>query len=179
MDGAQELGMLIRESRLKQGMSLGQLASAVGRSSSSVRRWERGEVAPAIGIVPELARVLDLDESSLSALRPSPVESHDGASEGPEQGAHPTTIEDAAVKVTSVERGSVPPVPGLTDDARGPGIVADLRNAVFGQKDSWIGWARGILTTVALVAMLVILVWALGEMASALGDVWNSFDIGG
>jgi len=178
MDGAQELGILIRESRLKQGMSLGQLASAVGRSSSSVRRWERGEVAPAIGIVPELARVLDLDESSLSELRPSQIEPQDGESEQLELGGRHTTIEDAALKVPLVDSGSVSQSPDLASDGASRGILADLRRAVFGQKDSWIGWARGILTTVGLIAMLVILIWALGELATAVGDVWNSFETG-
>ncbi|GMQ98898.1 MAG: hypothetical protein BMS9Abin17_1431 [Acidimicrobiia bacterium] len=170
--------MLIRESRLKQGMSLGQLASAVGRSSSSVRRWERGEVAPAIGIVPELARVLDLDESSLSELRPSQIEPQDRESEQLELDGRHTTIEDVALKVPIVDSGSASPSPDLANDAPGRSIVADLKHAVFGQKDSWIGWARGILTAVALIAMLVILVWALGELASALADVWNSFETG-
>jgi len=178
MDGAQELGMLIRESRLKRGMSLGQLASAVGRSSSSVRRWERGEVAPAIGIVPELARVLDLDESSLSELRRSQIESQDMESEQLGLGEGPTTIEDAVVKVPTTRSGPVqrPSDPG--SDAPSRGIVADLKHAVFGQKDSWIGWVRGILTVVVLIAMLVVLVWALGELASAFGDIWNSFETG-
>jgi transcriptional regulator with XRE-family HTH domain len=178
MDGAQELGMLIRESRLKQGMSLGQLASAVGRSSSSVRRWERGEVAPAIGIVPRLARVLDLEESSLSDLRPSQVELGDGESEQLELGGRHTTIEDAAVKVPVADTPPMSPAPDLADAAPSRGIVADLKMAVFGQKDSWIGWARGIFTTVVLMAMLFVLVWALGELAAALGEIWNSFETG-
>ena len=67
------LGRLIRESRLKQGMSLGQLAAAVGRSSSSVRRWERGEVPPAAGIIDDLASALDIDADELRRLRPQPV----------------------------------------------------------------------------------------------------------
>ena len=49
------MGRTIREARLARGRSLSQLAAAVGRSSSSVRRWERDEVPPAIGIIDELA----------------------------------------------------------------------------------------------------------------------------
>ncbi|KAA3636310.1 MAG: XRE family transcriptional regulator, partial [Armatimonadetes bacterium] len=55
MDDSASLGRFIRESRLKKGMSLGQLAASIGRSSSSVRRWERDEVAPAITVMPALA----------------------------------------------------------------------------------------------------------------------------
>ena len=46
MNEATSMGRFIRESRLQQGMSLGQLAASIGRSPSSVRRWERDEVAP-------------------------------------------------------------------------------------------------------------------------------------
>lgn len=179
MDGAEDLGRLIRESRLKQGMSLGQLASAVGRSSSSVRRWERGEVAPAIGIVPELARVLDIDEEALADLRPGPAEV---AGQGPVsekvESSDPVTIEDAVPVADPLPAESPGPVDGEGDVGRPVGVVGDLREAVFGQKESWIGWARGLLTVFALLAMLVILIWALGGLFDALGEVWDSFDAG-
>jgi len=178
MDGAQELGMLIRESRLKQGMSLGQLAAAVGRSSSSVRRWGRGEVAPAIGIVPGLARVLELDESSLSELRPSPIEAPGEETDQHELEGQLTTIEDAVLKAPIVDAGSVSRAPVVSAEAPSRGFVADMKEAVFGQKDSWIGWARGAFTVVALIAMLVVLIWAIGELADAVGDIWNSFETG-
>ncbi|MCL1595410.1 MAG: helix-turn-helix domain-containing protein [Actinomycetia bacterium] len=180
MDGAEDLGRLIRESRLKQGMSLGQLASAVGRSSSSVRRWERGEVAPAIGIVPELARVLDIDEGALRDLRPGHVEPG-GESPTAEyiETSKPLTIEDAVSVADPLPADSSRPVEVEGDTVRPVGLVGDLRQTVFGQKDSWIGWARGLLTVFVLVTMLVILIWALGGLFEALGDVWDSFDAGG
>lgn len=34
---------------------------------------------------------------------------------------------------------------------------------------------RWILTGIAIVAMLVVLVWAFGELSEALGDVWDLF----
>jgi len=62
------LGALIRESRLAKGMSMGQLASAVGRTAASVRRWERDEVVPGADVVERLAAVLELDLDDLAAL---------------------------------------------------------------------------------------------------------------
>ncbi len=68
MDDENALGKRIRMARLDRGLSLSQLASAVGRSSSSVRRWERGESAPSSSVVVELARVLHLDAAELSVM---------------------------------------------------------------------------------------------------------------
>jgi len=76
-----ELGATIREARLKKGMSLGQLASAVGRSSSSVRRWERGEVAPAATVLSKLQAILEIEPAVLNAPMPVSVESPDAGSE--------------------------------------------------------------------------------------------------
>ncbi|MDJ0790940.1 MAG: helix-turn-helix transcriptional regulator, partial [Acidimicrobiia bacterium] len=95
MNDAAELGRLIRESRLRKGMSLAQLAAAVGRSSSSVRRWERGEVPPAKAIVGDLAAALDLEVSDLDALRPvapSP-ETPDPPDDPPAEEPKHTTLE--------------------------------------------------------------------------------------
>ena len=41
---------------------------------------------------------------------------------------------------------------------------------------SWSGWIRGLLTLVVLIVMGLVLIWALGELASALSEIWDSFD---
>lgn len=179
MDEAAALGRLIRESRLKKGMSLGQLASAVGRSSSSVRRWERGEVAPAIGILPQLARVLNVDEVELRGMRPSasPTSAEPvGTTAAPPE--REVTVENAVVNGGT---GAVSdPRAGIVVDAtaRQSGIVGRLWHTIFRKKGSWIGWVRGLMTAIALIAMFVILVWALGELLAALGAIIDSFDAG-
>jgi transcriptional regulator with XRE-family HTH domain len=66
---SQSLGELIRERRLGRGLSLGQLANAVSTSANQVRRWERGEEAPAEDARAVLADFLGIDADVL------PVES--------------------------------------------------------------------------------------------------------
>ena len=184
MEDAGDLGRLIRESRLKKGMSLGQLAAAVGRTSSSVRRWERGEVPPAKAIIPDLAVALDLDPDDLDALRPSPsvpapLEPDSVLSDGGDD--RPSTIEQPVVTQSGptpvpaaghvVEPLDSPP---QTPDRRG--IVQDVMESYRSVTEDWSGWIRGALTAVILLVMLIVLVWALGELWSSLGEIWDSFD---
>ena len=190
-----ELGRLIRESRLKKGMSLAQLAAAVGRSSSSVRRWERGEVPPAKAIMGDLASALDLDESQLDELRPSSsnhLPQSDGdaslgdgqvSSEGravrPDGRKH-TTLEQPIV---APDAGALPPngSPATTgpspDSSRSSsGLVGDIVASYRAWTEDWSGWIRGGLTLALLIVMLVVLIWAIGELLDALGEIWDSFD---
>jgi len=186
MEDAVDLGRLIRESRLKKGMSLGQLASAVGRTSSSVRRWERGEVPPAKAIIPDLAVALDLDPQQLDALRPGPslpepLEPDSMVAELVEE--KPSTIEQPIVARSGP--GSAP-VPASTAPANGSstrppatsggGPFGDIGAAYRSLTQDWSGWIRGGLTAIALLIMLIVLVWAVSELGSAIGEVWDSFD---
>lgn len=175
------MGRTIREARLAKGMSLGQLAAAVGRSSASVRRWERGEVAPAIGIIDDLARVLDIDADELRSQRPSAGEPEEPSvrdSHGDTDmvgGTGPSTFEHDVVapaqsRARTDETGAVP--------ARSGGIVSDAVEAVRHATSGWGGWIRGLLTAAVLIAMALILVWAVGQLASAVGEIWDSFDTG-
>lgn len=157
MTDTESVGQLIRRSRLEKGMSLSQLAAAIGRSSSSVRRWERGEVPPAIGIVDDLASVLDLDADQ---LRSSGVEA-----DPPPADALP-----------------VAPIPEAEGDAEPPsrirGLLADIVDAFASIDIPRVAWLRGVLTTGALLVMFVILIWAVGQLWGALGEVWDSFGTG-
>lgn len=69
MPDASTLGSLIRERRLEMGFSLGQLATKLGHTAASVRRWERGEDMPEVDLLPKIAKELDLDTGRLTALR--------------------------------------------------------------------------------------------------------------
>lgn len=171
------MGRTIREARLAKGMSLGQLAAAVGRSSASVRRWERGEVAPAIGIIDDLARVLDIDADELRSQRPSVDGPAAPAGGSPLDAdavdeAGPSTFEQDVVAPRS-RTGETVVVP-----ERSGGIVADAVEAVRHAASGWGGWIRGLLTAAVLIVMVLVLVWALGQLASAIGEIWDSFDTG-
>jgi transcriptional regulator with XRE-family HTH domain len=161
------LGRLIRESRLKKGLSLGQLAAAVGRSSSSVRRWERGEVAPAIAVIDDLATALDLEPDVLRDARPTPVSE-------PEK--RRTTVEQPVV----VEKppGPLAPQAPPKESVTQRGVLGDVLEAVRSAGASWSGWLRGALTAGLLIVMLIVFIWAFGELLTALGQVWDSFDAG-
>lgn len=58
-------GQTIREARLAKGLSLGQLASAVGRTASSVRRWEKDEAYPTSAVLDQLSEMLDIERDVL------------------------------------------------------------------------------------------------------------------
>ena len=178
MDEPISLGHYIRESRLQQGMSLGQLAERLGRSSSSVRRWERDEVSPALAIMPSLAEALAVDVETMQERRP--------VLQDPEEtGSH--TAGGQRIRST-IEQPVVAVVPGAGSDDSGSepvgrmavplGLFGDMWNSVFANKTSWIGWVRGVSTAVVLVVMVFVLVWATGELLEALSDVWNSLGTG-
>ena len=62
------LGELIRERRLARGLSLGQLATAVGRTAATVRSWERGQHFPAADVIERLAHSLEIEASDIEAF---------------------------------------------------------------------------------------------------------------
>jgi transcriptional regulator with XRE-family HTH domain len=173
MNDALAIGRAIREARLEKGMSLGQLAAAVGRSSSSVRRWERGEVPPAIGIIDDLARVLELDPDELRSLRPDP----DPVAESDELDTpSPATPIDVIPRIESTGPAFEPKTDAGVPRRRPSGFLGDVVEVVRGMTAGWTGWIRGLLTFAVLLVMAIILVWALGELFGALGEIWNSFD---
>lgn len=167
-------------------MSLGQLASAVGRTSSSVRRWERGEVPPAKAIIPDLAVALDLEPGELDALRPGPSLPEplepDSIVADPVE-ARPTTIEQPVITQSGTGTAPVPaagaPATEPTTQPPGPageGLFGEIAATYRAVTEDWSGWIRGALTTVVLLVMLLVLLWAASELFSALGEVWDSFD---
>ena len=182
MSPHEQLGVMIREARLEKSMSLGQLASAVGRSSSSVRRWERGEVAPAASVLPKLSAILEID---IQSLRDDEVTTSGSKTSGSKE----ESSQDKAVdeRISTVEQpliaDSKPPAPVPQDVPVVPpssegGRLSSFWDSVAKGGQGWMGWIRGALTVVTLVVMLFVLVWALGELFSALGSVLDSFDVG-
>lgn len=98
------LGETIRDRRLALGYSLGQLATKVSKTASSIRAWERGEAFPSEEESAALANALDLDPSLLVRLLPDsevweadpalPVDVHDPWSDGDDD-EKPAADEDA------------------------------------------------------------------------------------
>ena len=56
-------GDIIREARLRAGLSQGDLGSRVGRDRAQIARWERHGVSPSFDALIELVRACGLDLS--------------------------------------------------------------------------------------------------------------------
>jgi transcriptional regulator with XRE-family HTH domain len=205
MAEADALGTLIRSSRLNKGLSRGQLASSVGRSQSTVRRWERGESVPAADVVDDLAAALGLnaDEFRVIVASAHREQSLGGQVDTDETGtgelatpdddatakknpetpattprAH-TTIEDDDVLVEVTPYFETPGPVAPPPPVRQPSTYGRMSSAVWGRRDSWIGWVRGFLTLLALLFLFMGFIWAIGELLSALQEVSGSFSTGG
>lgn len=174
MEDHNELGTLIREARLGRGLSLGQLATAVGRSSSSVRRWERGEVMPAARVLGPLAEVLEIDLSELEGAKSRIAQL--GVLGGEGSGVPALTVEEPVV--VSQDPAPRPLQEHPEREAAQVGVFSDVWRVVTAGRQYWIGWGRGLLTASVLLAMFLILLWALGELFGAIGAIVDSFEIG-
>ncbi len=175
---SEELGRTIREARLKKGMSLGQLASAVGRSSSSVRRWERGEVAPAATVLSKLKAILEIDPVDLDGPKETATASSDADGErGDIPDQRVSTVEQPVVEgaaLHSTRTGSEARTSRTSDG----GLISDVWSALTSGDRSWIGWLRGFLTAAVLILMIFVLFWALSELFDGLRAILDSFDVG-
>ena len=56
-------GILLREARLRSGLSQAELARRAGKARSAIGRWERGEVQPSFETLRELVRACGLEIS--------------------------------------------------------------------------------------------------------------------
>lgn len=54
-------GDLLREARLRSGLTQAELGRRVGRPQSQIARWERGDVKPSLETLRELIRACGLD----------------------------------------------------------------------------------------------------------------------
>ncbi len=155
-------GQTIREARLAKGMSMGQLAAAVERSTASVRRWERDQGVPAATVVHELTVVLNLDEAETVALAAAPLPD---APPPPSPPAEPSDATRAtSVPTTSAAPSVIPP----TDQSTG--WVSALRDP----EKPWLGYLRATLTVVILLILAWVLIWALGGFLDAYSEIWES-----
>jgi transcriptional regulator with XRE-family HTH domain len=68
-------GSLIREARLRAGLSQGDLGQRVGKDRAQIARWERDEVSPPYETLRMLVRACGFDLSTeLLAYDPEPSE---------------------------------------------------------------------------------------------------------
>ena len=161
MTDRRTFGQAIREARLSKSMSMGQLATAVERSTASVRRWERDQGVPAETVVQKLIVVLDLDETETVALAAAPLP----VVAAPPQSPAPSD----ATRATSVATTSTSPQ--AVSSPGGPrGWLSSLRDP----DKPWLGYLRAALTVVTLLILAWVLVWALRGFLDAYGEIWES-----
>ena len=56
-----KINEIIRERRLKKGLTQAQVAKYLGVSAPAVNKWEKGTTYPDLVLLPALARLLDTD----------------------------------------------------------------------------------------------------------------------
>ncbi len=148
-----------------------------------MRRWERGEVAPAASVLPKLAAILEIDDGSVGdddhlATGESQGEPSEGERAEPNGGdGRVATVEQPEVVATDppgVEHGA----PSQPMTSTGGGIFTDVWRVLTRGGQGWAAWIRGLLTAGVLVVMLFVMIWALGELFDALAAVLDSFDVG-
>lgn len=161
MNDAKTFGQAVREARLAKGMSMGQLAAAVERSTASVRRWERDEGVPAETVVRDLIAVLDLEDDDYPGL-PSRPPSVGVASD-------PSVSVSESMRATSLASASPSAASGPLP-AGSPSRLERFRDP----NRPWLGYARAGLTVVTLLLLAWVLIWALGGLVDAVGDIWQS-----
>lgn len=160
MSDGRTFGQAVREARLAKGMSMGQLAAAVERSTASVRRWERDEGIPSDDVVEELRSVLDLG--------PGPF---DPPGEPPE-------IERVPIVTESPPESTRPTATAASGFTTQTGLQAVTRRGLLGEirdpSKPWLGYIRATLTVVVLLLLAWVLLWAAGNLFDALGEVWET-----
>ncbi|MEA3511928.1 MAG: helix-turn-helix transcriptional regulator [Actinomycetota bacterium] len=161
MSDRRTFGQAVREARLDRGMSMGQLAAAVERSTASVRRWERDQGVPTETVVQELVVVLNLDQDELSALVAAPP---------PAAAAAPESDEPSdATRATSAPVAKA--VPAAVQSSGGiSGWFSSLRDP----EKPWLGYVRATLTVVVMLLLAWVLIWAVRGFIDSFGDVWES-----
>ena len=136
---------------------------------------------PAIGIIDDLADALQIDPEELRALRPgatpgagsTPPPVDGGVHSGVGSGRAP----DDRLDLDRVPVVAPPPEP-LAETRRPAGFFTDVVEVLRSATESWSGWIRGAMTALVLLIMAVVLIWVLGQLASAMAEIWDSFDAG-
>jgi len=200
-------GRTVRYRRTKLGLSQAKLAELVGRSTATVRSWERDKSRPNDPkVLSTLSAILGVDEAhlfskadveqptfeetsptveqALATLNPASagkrphdevrdpeLEPHMDESEKSEKTPAPRT-ERHLVGVGTAPAYSAPPDPlarvPLTPTIGDQSYIEDGTQRQLYR-------VRTLATMVALVALVVAFIWAVGEGLGALGEWWDGF----
>jgi transcriptional regulator with XRE-family HTH domain len=106
---SEAFGTEIQTRRAAIGMSQARLAELVGRSTSTVRSWERGRTEPSSDALDALIAVLGMNSYDDETVMEMPAVV---AGVAPESFKESDTLDD---KKSSVQEGDIPPPPEQTD----------------------------------------------------------------
>jgi transcriptional regulator with XRE-family HTH domain len=161
MSDGKTFGQAVREARVAKGMSMGQLAAAVERSTASVRRWEKGEGMPSDTIVRRVLSVLDIDDGDYTVVDAQVVDAAVGRDT-------PGRVSES-MRATSVASGRAAALEEPeVDESPGP-----LKRFLDPEKP-WLGYLRALLTIVTLGLLAWLLLWAAAGLVDAVGEIWQS-----
>jgi transcriptional regulator with XRE-family HTH domain len=198
-------GRTVRYQRTKLGLSQAKLAELVGRSSATIRSWERDKTRPNDPKVLEaLAAILGVDEKDLFDKAEVDLPTVEETSPTVEQALAtlkpPSTPAEARHAADPVEVNEAAPSPGpvpvpeqparqLVGVAATPAYVAppdpyhptpltpNLTELSYIEDRSQrqMYRIRTLATLVAFVALVVALIWAIGQGVGAFGEWWDGF----
>ncbi len=223
-------GRTVRYRRTKLGLSQAKLAELVGRTTPTIRSWERDKSRPNDPqVLAALAAILGVDEKhlfdkaeverpevetsptveqALATLSLAEVDLTDRTSGDGDEGGEGDDVSDRALvpagdaKEAIVEGQPVPNVPvrapepdregqlvGASASVSGPAYMAPpepyqqtpltptLNDLSYMEDNSQrqLYRVRTLATFVALIALVIAFIWALGEGLGALSEWWDEF----
>jgi transcriptional regulator with XRE-family HTH domain len=204
-------GRTVRYRRTKLGLSQAKLGELVGRSTGTIRSWERDKSRPSDPkVLAALAAILGVNEKHLfgkadleppileetsptveqalatlgppnpeprpAAVDESGVSAEADISSDVDKGEDETIAEDATVREL-VGAATSPAFAAPPDPYVQTPLTPTLSDVSYmeDQSQRQMYRVRTLATLVAFVALVVALIWALGEGLGALGDWWNEF----
>ena len=180
MSDPRTFGQVVREARHAKGMSMGQLATAVNRSTASVRRWERDEGVPAASIRGDVANALDLSPDDLELIDDEPsTEPPPSVAVTPPPSVAVTppppasrTGPEASLQATQAAASRVTGIAPVVDPK--PTGVRGWFAVLYDPDKPWLGYLRAALTVIVLIVLAWMLIWSLGGLLDTLGEFWES-----
>ena len=183
-------GRTIRYRRTKLGISQAKLGDLVGRSASTIRNWEHDQSAPNDpAILTTLAAILGIEERILfdktdlemPERETSPTVEEALASLAPEtvsaqvvdEPMLPAAEEDTPSSAPLPPPAYVAPPESFVIAAPSPPLVEPSYFEDSSQRQMYR--VRNLATFVMLVALVIVLVWAMSSAFTAFGVWWDDF----